>query len=111
MSWKYKISQSDITVGPQAKTEIDELTSVVWAKELMDQGYRKVSNAYCRVARIDREDWLDVLAKHLRCSRADFYNVDGSGIGDRWRDHYVRVYSKDKQTVHPLILRKISAYF
>lgn len=75
---KIKIDLDDITWGPQA--EVNETAAFVLAGELMQKGYRRVSNAYCRVARIDREDWLDFLARQRRCSRADFYNVDGSGI-------------------------------
>lgn len=107
MTWKCKISIDDITYGP---TDPDEVAAFVTAGELMKKGYRKTSNAYCMVSRIDREDWLDVLASQRRCSRADFYNVDGSGIGDQHRDHYVRVFSKDKLTVHPMVLRHMKAY-
>lgn len=107
MMFKTKITRDAITIGPKEPTEIEAL---VWAKTLMDDGYRKVSNAYCMVARIDREDWLDVLAKQRGCSRADFYNLDGSGIGDQHKDHYVRMFSKDTQTVAPEILRLIKPY-
>ena len=100
-----KITYEDITYGP--KDDPDELTAVTFAYNLEESGYRRVSNAYCRVARIDREDWLDILAENRRCSRADFYNVDGSGIGDQHRDHYVRVYSKDVLVVHPAIIKHI----
>lgn len=107
---KVKISLGDITWGPRTE-EVDEVTIFICAGNLMNQGYRRVSNAYCEVARIDREDWLDVLAKERRCSRADFYNVDGSGIGDQHRDHYVRVFSKDKLTIHPAIHRAMKSYY
>lgn len=107
MSFKVKIKLSDITYGP---TEPDEFVATVVAKELYDKGYRRISNAYCQVARIDREDWLDVLARQRNCSRADFYNVDGSGIGNQHRDSYVRCFSKDIHIVAPAILRKIPTY-
>lgn len=107
--FKVKITEEDITFGP---TQIaDRLHAMVVATDLMQQGYRKVSNAYCRVARIDRDDWLDVLAQERRCSRADFYNVNGSGIGNQHRDHYVRVFSKDVLTVHPMVMREMNAWF
>jgi hypothetical protein len=105
--WKCKITEHDITYGP---TDPDEVAAFVTAGELMAKGYRKTSNAYCMVSRIDREDWLDVLAKERRCSRADFYNVDGSGVGDQHRDHYIRVFSEDTLTVHPMVLRKMRSY-
>lgn len=104
---KVKITTDNITYGPK---DPDELTAWTVAGELVNKGYRRTSNAYCMVSRIDRDDWLDVLAKHMRCSVADFYNKDGSGVNDRWRDHYVRCYSKDNLTVHPLIVRQVPSY-
>jgi len=105
--FNYKISRSQITFGPQ---EPDDVAAFVTAGHLMSLGYRKVSNAYCRVARIDREDWLDVLARERLCSRADFYNVDGSGVGNQHRDHYIRCHSKDKLTVAPEVMMKMKSY-
>lgn len=108
-NFKVKITEADITFGP---TQIsDRLVAMSYAQHLINNGYRKVSNAYCQVARIDCDDWLDVLAKERHCSRADFYNVDGSGIGDQHRDHYVRCFSKDVLTVHPLVMREMKAWY
>jgi len=107
MSFKCKIREEDITYGTW---DPDELEAWVIAGKLMKEGYRKTSNAYCRVSRIDREDWLDVLAKERHCSRADFYNVDGFGIGDQHRDYYVRVHSKDTLTVSPKVLKLMKGY-
>ena len=109
MSFKIKISLNKINYGPN-RPELDDLEVMIWAYDLQKKGYRKVSNAYCEVARIDRDDWLDVLASKMNCSRADFYNVNGSGVMDQWRDQYVRCYSKDKLTVHPQIVRKVHSY-
>lgn len=88
-----------------------QLTDFIVAGDLHKQGYRRISNKYKLVARIDRDDWLDVLAKELRCSRADFYMLDGSGIGNQWRDHYVRVYSKDQITVKPEIYKLMKGWW
>jgi len=107
MNWKVKITEDDITYGPK---DPDAFDAEIYAYDLMKKGYRRTSNAYCMISRIDREDWLDVLAKERHCSRADFYNVDGSGINNSHKDYYVRVHSKDTLTVHPMILRKISAW-
>lgn len=104
-----KISLSDITYGP-ADPEVNKLVALAYSKELLNQGYRRISNAYCRIARIDRDDWLTVLANERRCSIADFYNVDGSGIGDQHRDHYCRCFSKDILVVHPSIIKLMSSY-
>lgn len=103
----YKISRDNITYGPK---EPDQLTALVVAHELMEQGYRRVSNAYCQVARIDREDWLEVLARQRNCSIADFYNIDGSGVPNNHRDHYVRVFSKDVLTVAPEVIKLMKSY-
>jgi translation initiation factor IF-1 len=91
-------------------TTNQQLTDFIVAGDLHSQGYRRVSNKYKLVARIDRDDWLDVLAKEMRCSRADFYNFDGSGISDSWKDHYVRVYSKDQITVSPEIYKLMKGW-
>ena len=104
MAFKIKIDLDDITYGPNEE-DVDELHAFIVAGELTNMGYRKVSNAYCRVARVDRDDWLLVLANQLNCCVADFYNVDGSGISQRWVDHYIRTHSEDILTVHPQIMR------
>lgn len=88
-----------------------QLTDFVVAGNLHEQGYRRVSNKYKLVARIDCDNWLDVLAKSLNCCRADFYKLDGSGISDQWRDHYVRVYSKDQITVSPEIYKLMKGWW
>ena len=106
---KVKILLSDITYGPTTET-LGKLEAMVWAEELKKMGYRKTSGAYCRVARIDRDDWLTVLAKERHCSVADFYNVNGSGVGNHNRDYYVRVHSKDRLTVHPEIVKLMNGW-
>jgi len=109
MNRKIKISPDDITYGPK-DFDMDEVSSFTYSGDLMLKGYRRTSNAYCMISRIDREDWLDVLATKMRTCVADFYNKDGSGVSDRWRDHYIRVYSKDTLTVSPAIYNKIKSY-
>ena len=106
---KVKITLNQITYGPRT-TNVDELLAFTIAGELLEKGYRRVSNAYCRVARIDRDDWLDYMATQMKCCVADFYNKDGSGVPDHWRDHYVRCYSTDELVVHPEILYRIRSY-
>lgn len=95
----------------QVITAPDELTAFLKAGELTQKGYRKVSNKYQMVARIDREDWLDILAKKLNCCRADFYKLDGTGISDTWKDHYVRVHSQDRLTVGPEIYKLMKRFW
>jgi hypothetical protein len=101
-----KTRLSDISFGPSER-EVDSFVSHTAAAHLRDMGYRGISNAYSLVARIDREDWLDIMARERRCSRADFYNVDGSGINDGHIDYYVRVHSKDRHTVHPTVYQQM----
>jgi len=105
--YKVKIQLDQITLGPQEPTPAD---IALLAPILLKHGYRRTSNAYCSIARIDRDDWIDYLATKLNCCVADFYKKDGSGIADSWRDHYVRVYSKDKHTVAPELVRKIKSW-
>ena len=98
---RFKVNLSDINYGP--KEEVDRFAGMVIANELMSKGYRRTSSAYCVSSRIDRDDWLDILAHQLRCARADFYKLDGTGVDDRWRDHYVRCFSKDNVILHPSV--------
>jgi translation initiation factor IF-1 len=95
----------------QTITAPDDLTAFLKAGELTQKGYRRISNKYKIVARIDKEDWLDIMAKQMNCSRADFYCVNGGGVKDNWRDHYIRVYSEDKLTVGPEIYKLMKAFW
>ncbi len=75
-------------------------TTDLSAEELRARGYRKTSNAYGLVSRIDRADWVEVLAQEMRRAPADFIVRDGSGrISPSWCDFYRRTYSKDNHTV------------
>ena len=110
MNFKCKINSDDITYGPKMDRELNDVEAFLVAGELMKKGYRKVSNAYCMVARIDRPDWLCILAESMNTCVANFYRKNGTGVPDEWRDHYVRVFSKDQHTVHPAVLRKMRNY-
>lgn len=107
MNWKIKIKPEDVTYG---SWEPDDVEAFMIAGELTKKGYRKTSNAYCIVSRVDREDWLEVLAMSRHCSVADFYNVDGSGVSDRHRDYYIRTFSEDNLTVSPKVMRLMKGY-
>lgn len=104
--FKVKISYDNITIGPKS-VDVDELVAATWAQHLTEMGYFRTSNAYCIITRLDRPDWIHVLATKMRCAPADFYNTDGSGVSDRAKGHYLRIYSKDQHTIHPKILRKM----
>lgn len=102
--FKVKISPENITYGPKT-FDVDPVVAMTIAGQLLFNGYRKTSNAYCQVSRIDCDDWLDVLAKEMNCARADFMCVNGGGVEDHWRDYYIRVYSRDNLTVSPAVLK------
>jgi hypothetical protein len=67
-------------------------------EELIRRGYRRTSNSYGMVARIDRQDWIEVLvAETLR-------NQDVVSIRDNpgsFADFYRRCVSRDVKTVSP----------
>ena len=107
MNSKIKITRDQITIGPE---EPDEFDVTFWAHHLTKEGYRRISNAYCLIARQDRDDWIDVLATEMHCCNADFYMKNGSGPSESWRGYYASIYSKDKQTVAPEILRKMKPF-
>ena len=109
---KTKIRLTDITYGPNTQ-EVDDLLVFTTAGELVNQGYRGVSNAYCHIARPDRDDWVIELARQLRRAPADFYVPGETEVAHGWRDHYNRVYTKDVHTVHPRVydaMKKMKGY-
>lgn len=75
-------------------------------EELIARGYRKVSNKYGRLSRIDRPDWLHLLAVHLGRAPADFYVPGAEKPAGNWCDYYRRVLSKDKVDIDPQLARK-----
>jgi hypothetical protein len=70
---------------------------------LIAEGYFRTSNAYGLVTRIDRDDWIDVLAADRPGTcRADYLIKSGPDAGKpspQWADFYRRVYSADDHTV------------
>lgn len=66
------------------------------AEALIARGYCRTSNRYRIVSRIDRPDWVAVLAEALNRAPADFYSPREKAPDGRWCDHYRRVHSKDK---------------
>lgn len=108
MNQKVKITRDQITIGPQ---EPDAFDVMFWAYHLKKEGYIRTSNAYCQISRPDRADWIDHLAIHMFCCKADFYMKDGSGPSNQWKEHYTRMFSKDTHTVAPEILRKIPSRY
>lgn len=71
-------------------------------------GYRRVSNKYGIVARIDREDFVQVLARSLRRAPADFYVPGGTDrVAGNWCDYYRRVHSKDRIELPREVARRV----
>lgn len=65
-------------------------------KVLINKGYRRVSNKYGHVARIDRPDWVEVLIRHLGITTIENEKIIRDQIGNgSWEDHYRRVCSTD----------------
>lgn len=77
------------------------MTDAETAADLIAKGYRRTSNKYRTVSRIDRPDWLNVLAINLHRAPADFYVPGESSPCGGWCDYYRRVISKDKIEVSP----------
>lgn len=83
-------------------------TTDLSAEELTARGYRRTSNAHGLISRIDREDWLEVLAQKMRRAPADFIVRDGGGrVSGLWCDFYRRCYSADTHTVDAQRIVKI----
>jgi len=77
------------------------------ADALMSRGYRRVSNACRLVARIDRPDWVEVMANQMRRAPADFYVKETGEVSSNWADHYRRLYSKDVLYVAPEVAKEV----
>lgn len=78
------------------------------AAELIAKGYRRTSNKYRMVSRIDRADWLTVLAVHCRRAPADFYEIGAENPSGNWCGFYRRVLSKDTiEGLDPEVFKEI----
>lgn len=86
-------------VPKQYQKPIPTAEEIAEAQRLMALGYRRTSWGHRLVSRIDRPDWLMVLAKELRRAPADFYVPGEPQPAGSWCDHYRRVCSKDNITV------------
>lgn len=66
------------------------------ARELIALGYCRTSNKYRMLARIDRADWVEVMAKEYRRAPADFCIPGETEPTGNWCDQYRRCFSNDK---------------
>lgn len=78
------------------------------AKSLMEKGYRRISNKYCLISRVDREDWKELVAKRF----CPWDQKQGMELVERRKPcggFYRSVISEDKLTVAPEIMALIDA--
>jgi hypothetical protein len=64
-------------------------------ERLAASGYRAVSNKYRMIARLDRPDWLEHMARQYTPWSFEEGMRWATGLGEGAADHYRRVYSKD----------------
>lgn len=83
---------------------VSDPTTDLPMETLVALGYRKTSNAYCMVSRIDRPDWLRVIAASMGRSVMDFRNEDGN-IRGSWADYYRHNHTKDSLVVSADIIQ------
>lgn len=69
-------------------------------ERLTARGYRRTSRSYGMVSRIDRSDWIDVLAEHLLRTTDEMRKMIRGQPG-QWEDFYRRVLSKDTVNLNP----------
>lgn len=74
---------------------------------LKARGYRRVSNKHGMLARVDRPDWVEVLARHLKRSPAELYVPGEPEPAAHWADYYRRVLSGDRVDVEPPALARL----
>jgi hypothetical protein len=76
------------------------------ANAYMEKGYRRISNKYCHISRVDREDWKELVAKRF-CS----WDIKkGLELVERRKPcsgFYRSVLSEDILTVAPEIMALI----
>lgn len=73
----------------------EELHAKPDVASMKSMGYHRISNKYRMASRIDREDWLEHLAEHMRRSVAELYTQGTNEVSPHWADYYRRVLSKD----------------
>lgn len=81
------------------------------AYELKALGYCRVSTASSTVARIDRPDWVEVMARALNRAPADFYIPGTDSVAANWCDYYRRTLSTDKLSPSREVFQTLPASF
>jgi hypothetical protein len=83
------------------------VANTVEADKLAKMGYRRTSHKHGLIARIDREDWLNVMATALHRAPADFYVPGEPNPSGSWCDYYRRCLSLDIRHVQPGVTKLI----
>lgn len=77
------------------------------AEDLMAKGYRRTSNKFCHLSRVDREDWKE----HMAQNHAPWDIQEGrdwvKAVGPGANDFYRRVISNDTITVPREVSRHV----
>jgi hypothetical protein len=81
------------------------------AASLVAKGYRRVSWKHRIIARVDRADFVEVMARDQNRAPADFMQPGSRDCAPNWCDHYRRCYSKDTLTVNPAVLSLIPSSY
>ena len=82
-----------------AQTVVQEARAAAY----MAQGYRRISGKHRMVSRIDRADWVELLANNINRKPEDVHRMVGQSPAamESWEDYYRRVLSKDRLTIDP----------
>jgi hypothetical protein len=83
-----------------------EYNGLNW-EDLVKAGYRRVSNKHRLIARIDREDWLTLMAQALKKAPADFYVPGAEKPAGNWCDWYRRCMSRDVLKIDASIIKQV----
>ena len=83
---------------------------VILGEELAKQGYCRVSKQNKIVARIDAENWVEILAKHYGKTLHEMFTEIMANPG-HYEDFYRREWSKDRLEVSLITSRTVPSSF
>jgi hypothetical protein len=78
--------------------------SLLSPEQLVAKGYRRTSDRYGILARVDREDWKEVLEKHLGRELPENYEFSAD---EGWADIYRRTLSQDTVQINPELAQQV----
>lgn len=83
---------------------MEEVEAFIRAGKLYQDGYICISNRFHIVGRIDREDWLELMAKDRFMTLEEFVKLQFD-----FKEYYIRVLSKDTFTVDPQVYKLLKS--